>query len=132
MPPVFGPNIAIAHPLVILRRGQRQGVHAIRQDKEARLFAFEEFLDHAFRFAEAAGKNILQRGLGFRQRHGHGHALAGRQPIRLDHNGSALRGEIGLGFFQIREAPIGGGWNIVVGADVLGETLGAFKLGRKF
>ena len=107
-------------------------MHAIRQHKKACLFSLEEFFDHAFRFAEAPRKNVLQRSLRFRKSHRHGYALARGQPIRLDHDGSALRRELGPGFFQIREAPIGGSGNIVIGADVLGETLGAFQLGRKF
>ena len=60
---------------------------------------------------------------------GHGHPLAGREPVRLDHDRRALRADVGLGRVALapREGPRRCGRDAVAGAERLGERLGAFE-----
>ena len=117
---------------MILCRGQWQSVNTVGQHKETRLFALKKFFNHAFRTAKAAGEDIIKCCIGFGQGHGDCDTFAGSQSIRLDHDRRPSFSQIGAGLFQIREAAIGGGGDVVFRANVLGETFGAFELGRKF
>ena len=97
MPPVFGPCVAVAQPLVVLRGRERQHVHAVRHDDEARFLALEEFLDHdhAARVAESAREHALGRADGLFGAGGDDHALAGGEAVRLDDDRRALRADGG-------------------------------------
>ena len=59
-------------------------------------------------------------------------ALAGREPIRLDHDRHALLADIGLRRLSRREPLIGRGRNVVGPAQVLGEALRALQPRRGF
>ncbi len=61
--------------------------------------------------------------------HGHHHALAGGEPIGLDHDRRALRADIGQRLGGVIEAAVGAGRNVEFAAEVLCETLGALELG---
>ncbi|MNI33698.1 hypothetical protein D3C73_876580 [compost metagenome] len=124
-------GIAVAHTLVVLRGCQRQRGLAVGKAEEACLFAIEIGLDHDFRTGcpEGAVEAVVDCGKCFFDRHCHGDTLAGGKSVCLDHDRRALLGHIGLGFFTIGEAAVGSGRDIVAGADILGETLGAFELG---
>ena len=125
--------IAVEDPLVILRRGERNGVLAIAERKERDLLADQEFLDHDLGAGrpDAAAENSIDCGLGFRDACRHHHALAGRQSVGLDHDRRALRPHIGLGGRRRDEALIGAGRNPEFAAQVLGEALRAFEPGRR-
>ena len=127
-----GAQFAFAHALVVLGRGQGKRVRAIGEHEEAGFLALKEFLDHACGAAEFAGENIIKGGDGFFHCHRHGDALAGGQAIGLDDDGSAVLLEVCRCRRLVLEAAIGGGGDVVPGADILGEALGAFKLGREF
>ena len=87
----------IEHPLVVLRRRERNRGVAVAQRKEADLAAFEKFLDHDLGAgrAECAVEHHGNGGFGFRQRLCHDDALAGGKPVGLDHDRRALRADIG-------------------------------------
>ena len=86
MPPVFGPWSPSKMPLVILRRGERQDVLAIRHHDEARFLALQEFLDDdlAAGIAELAAEHRLRGRDGFVGGVDDDHAFAGGEPARLD------------------------------------------------
>ena len=63
------------------------------------------------------------RCLGLVPRRGDGDALAGREPIRLDHDRQRLRLDVGLGGVGVGETAIRGGRNAVFRAEILGEAL---------
>ena len=58
----------------------------------------------------------------------HDDALAGRQAVGLDDDGHAIAADIGFRRLRIGEAPVGGGRDAELGAEILGEGLGAFEL----
>ena len=53
MPPVFGPAVAVADPLVVLGRRQRDHVLAVAEREQRELLALEELLEHDLGVAEA-------------------------------------------------------------------------------
>ena len=57
--------------------------------------------------------------------------LPAASPSALMTMGSSWLCHIGLGRRGVGEAPIGGGRNAEFGAEILGEALGAFELGRR-
>ena len=59
------------------------------------------------------------------------HALAGGQPVRLDHDRRADPAHVVLGGFRGVEALVGRGRNVVGLAEVLGEALGALEPRRQ-
>ncbi len=44
--PGIGARVALTHPLMVLRRAERQGMGAVAEGKEGDLLALEEILDH--------------------------------------------------------------------------------------
>ena len=87
MPPVFGPGVAVAGALVVLRRGERQRVLAVDERKKARLFAGEKILDDdlAPGGAEPAlDERRIDRPARGIEIFGDGHPLAGGEPVGLD------------------------------------------------
>ncbi len=67
--------------------------------------------------------------LGFGRRRRDDDALAGRQPIRLDHDGEQSAEGMGPRGFRIGEHRIVGRGNAEVAAEILGEALRPFELG---
>ncbi len=88
---------------------------AVDQGEEARFLAVEKFLDHHFRAGctERAGEAGIDGVVGLLARLGDGHALAGGEPVGLDHDGQALLRDIGLGRVGIGEAGVSGGRDAV-------------------
>jgi hypothetical protein len=66
--------------------GGADGQHRlpVAEDEERRLLAGQAFLDDDA--ALASGENLIERGQRLLHRRGHRHALAGREPVRLDHD----------------------------------------------
>ncbi len=128
-----GAGVAVADALVILRGRQRQRVLAVDEGEEARLLAFEEFLDDdlAAGLAEGAGEAGVDRRLGLGARRGDGDALAGGETVGLDDDRQLLPGEVRLGGRGVLEASIGRGRNAELGAQILGEALRALELRRR-
>ena len=86
MPPVFGPGVAVADALVVARRRERQRGLAVADRQQRQLVAVEELLDHDGRVAEPAlDEHRLQRLPRLRLVGGDHDALAGGQPVGLDH-----------------------------------------------
>ncbi len=116
---------------MVLRRRQRQRIVAVAQHEERGFLAGQEFFDHRLRTgrAEAAAEHHVDSVFRLRNGHRHHDALAGGKPVRLDHDRSPHLPDIGLGLGGIAEALIGGGWNSVGLAEVLGEPLRTLELG---
>ena len=129
-----GAAVAVAQPLVILARRQRQHVLAVDHDDEAGFFAEQAFLDHhamagfAHAVAGEHGVDGSVRLISSRRDH---HALARRQAVGLHHDGGALLVDIGVGGGGIGEGAEGRGGNAVARHELLGEILGAFQLGGR-
>ena len=121
--------VAIERALVVLRARERQRGIAVAQDEEARLFAGEKFLDHKLGagFAQSATEDHVDCALGLRKTLRHHHALAGGEPVGLDHDRTAVRAHVILGRIRCAETLIGGGRDAVRLAQILGEALGAFE-----
>ena len=81
MPPVFGPVSPSPTRLWSWAEASAHGGLAVDQREQARFLALEEFLDH--QRAVAGG---VDRRLGFGAGHGDRHALAGGEPVGLDHD----------------------------------------------
>ena len=74
-------------------------------------------------------QHIPHCGLGFFQRLGHDHALAGRQAIGLDHDGSAVLAQVIQRRSSLGEFSIGGRGDAVALHEGLGKRLARFELG---
>jgi hypothetical protein len=112
-----------------------QDVAAVHHDDETGLLADEELLDH---HAGAVGvvlhaelvveQHPVHRLVRLVERHGHDHALARRQPVRLDDDGRPHAIDIGMRLRRVAEGLVGRRGNLVALHEVLGEGLGAFEL----
>ncbi len=124
-------GVPVAHALVILGAAEGDNRGAIGKGEEARLLALHEFLDHHLRAcpAEGAAEHVGERFLGISEGFGDHHALAGREPIGLEHKGRGKAGEGGAGLLKAGGAHVAGGRDARTLAQVLGEALGAFQLG---
>ena len=132
MPPVLGPVSPSPDALVVLGRGQRQRMLPVDQGEEAQLLAFEEFLDDDFGSGGAedlVGHHGVDRFAGLLERLGDDHALAGGEPVGLDHDRQAPLGDIGLGRARVGEAAIGRGRDGIAPGEVLHEAFGALQRG---
>ncbi len=92
----------------------------------------QAFLDHhaVAGFAHAvAGEHGVDCGMRFFGGRRDHHALAGRQAVGLDHDGGAVRIDVGVRRGGIGEGAERGGGDAVTRHELLGEILGAFKLG---
>ena len=93
MPPVFGPDVAVVGRLVVLGRLQGDDRPAVGDGQHAGLLAVEPLLDHQ---AIAGGAedllpgDRLDGGDGLLAAGADHHALAGRQPVGLDHDRHVL------------------------------------------
>ena len=105
---------------------------SVAEREERGLFAVEKFLDDDFGagLTEAAAENHVDRGLRFRHALGDDYALAGRQPVGLDHDRRAAVAGIGLGCRGGTETFVGRRRYAVGSAQVFGEAFGAFELCR--
>ena len=128
-----GTAFAFPYPLVILGRSKAKGVCAIAKREKRHFLAFEKILDddRFTRFAKQARKHVIDGGFRLAKAHGHGDALARREPIGLDHGRRAFRSHKGLGGLRIGETRIGRGWNRMPAAKRLGKGLRAFEPGRR-
>ena len=100
-----GSLVAVEGALVVLRADQRQRMLAVAQREEARLLADQEFLDHhrGAGGAEAVARQHVARRLDrLLDRLGHDDALAGGEPVGLDHDRRALRLDVGHGLVDDR------------------------------
>ena len=78
----------------------------------------------------APAKQCVNRGGSRLARFGDRDAFAGSQAVGLDDDRNRLPVEIGERGSLVLEAAVGGGRDAELGAEVLGEALGAFELGR--
>jgi hypothetical protein len=79
-------SIAVEHGLVVLGRGQRQGIAPVRQDEEGDLLADHELLDDHARPGETEGAALHALGdrcVGVLQSAADDRALAGRETVGL-------------------------------------------------
>ena len=66
----------------------------------------------------------------FGKRHGHHHALAGSQPVRLDDDRRTLGIDVTVGFSGVGKSGKSRRRNLVPGHEALGKILGGFQLCR--
>ena len=90
MPPVFGPGVALADPLEVLRRRQRHHAAPVGQREDRHLLAHEQLLDHD-RAREGGGR--AQTLVELLHRLADEDALPRRQPVDLDDARRASDGE---------------------------------------
>ena len=135
MPPVLGPVSPSPTRLWSCAAASGSAFVAVDQREKARLLAGEEFLDDdlgpgraeaALRRAPHRPRACASATVG-----GDDDALAGGQPVGLDDDRRALRGDIGLRRGGVGEAAIGGGRDALAGAEVLHEALRAFERGGR-
>src|SRR5487761_1501988 len=129
-----GSGIAVADALVVLRRGEAERALAVDQREVADLLALEEILDDDL---GAGGAEFLRhhRGIDGGQRLARGRrhrdALAGGQPVGFHHDRRLVLLDVFLGRCRIGEAPVRRRRNVVLGAEILRERLGAFERGGR-
>ncbi len=118
---------------MVLGGGERHRVLAVAQDEERGLLAGEELLDDdgAAGFAERAAEHHVDRRLGLGRGRRHHDALAGGEPVGLDHDRRGHPSQVFLCRRRGVEALIGGGRDVVRPAQILGEALGAFEPRRR-
>ncbi len=87
--------VAVADPLVVLRRGERHAHAAVAQGEQRDLLADEPLLDHqrASGIAERAVEHRASGLLGLLGRAADDDALAGGEPVGLDHRAAGHAGE---------------------------------------
>ena len=105
MPPVFGPRSPSSARLASRAAGQGDDVLAVAQREERQLVALQPLLDQhapAGRAEALADEAVLHGVVGLGGRAAHGHALAGRKAVGLDHDPA-----LGLG-----DGRVGGGQGV--------------------
>jgi hypothetical protein len=112
MPPVLGPVSPSPTRLWSCAVPKGRAVLPSHRQKKLASSPCQEFLDHHFGagLAERALETILDRRQRLVQRHRHGDALAGGQPVGLDDDRRALRPRIGLGLRRVVETLVGRRW----------------------
>ena len=131
--PRIGPGVTVENALVILTGCQRQYILAVDHDDEARFLALQKLLDDdtCTRLAKLVARQHGVDGLmRFGQRHGHHHALAGSQPVRLDDDRRTLGIDVTVGFSGVGKSGKSRRRNLVPGHEALGKILGGFQLCR--
>ena len=93
MPPVFGPLIAVVGALVVLRRGERQ--RASSPSTSAKKLASSPRRNSSITSSAPASPNAPPKQASIAASAsacvvGDGHALAGGEPVSLDHDGKRL------------------------------------------
>ena len=125
------PLVAVAQAFVVLAGGERQHVHAVAHDDEARFLALQEFLDH---HALARGAELLlpehrvDRRVRLLARRGDDHALAGGEAIGLDDDRRALFVDVRLRLTGGGESRVAGRRDAVAEHERLGEILRRLEL----
>ena len=128
-----GPGVAVAQALVVLAGGERQDMRAVAHHDEARLFAFEKFLDDDTRPGGAQaliGEHHVDRGMRLFACPRHHHALSAGEAVGLDDDRSAMLDDIGLGVRGALEARVAGGRDAMARHERLGEILRRLELRR--
>src|SRR5438128_2742294 len=107
-------------------------MNAVADREEARFRAIEKLLDDDLG-AGGTEAALAERGVDrlVRLRNGRGDddALAGREPIGLDHHWGAAFDDIGFRCGGIGEPAVGGGWDALAGTEILHEGFRAFESG---
>ena len=116
---------------MVLGGGERHRVLAVAEHEQRGLLAGEELLDDdgAAGTPERAPEHPVDRRLGLGRGRRHHDALAGGEPVGLDHDRRAHAPQVVLGGRRGVEALIGGGRDVVGAAQILGEALRAFEPG---
>ena len=133
MPPGIGAGVAVADPLMVLGGAERDDGLAVDDREEARLprRSMNSSMTTAPPASPKPPSNIASSAAArFRRALGDDHALAGGEPVRLDHHRQAEILERGLGREPVGGAGVARGRNAMAGAQILGEALRAFELGR--
>ena len=122
-----GPLVAVEGALVVLRQRHRPHLAARHEAHERKFGSRKEVLDHDLAFAElVVEQHVFQCGVGLFQRLGDHHALAGRQPVVLQHRRKRTRSHVIQRFGILRESAVPRRRNSVFGHQVLGELLARF------
>src|SRR5215471_16373932 len=108
-------------------------MRAVGEHEEARLFAFEELLDHDFAagLAEGSAEHGVDSGGRGRERFGDDDALALGEAIGLDHDGMGEGAEIRLRCCSIVETLVGRGRDAVLGAEIFDVAFRRLELSRR-
>ena len=125
-------DVAVLRPLMV--HAGDHGLHggAVGEGKHGNFRAFEVFLDDdpVAAFAELFVLHDLPHSFpGVPAVHGHGHALAQGQAVRLDHRRDRRSLKVFQGLFRVSEDLVGRGGNAVFLHQVLGEDLAALDDG---
>ncbi len=118
--------------MILGGRQQLEGA-AIDQRHHRGFLAYQAFLDHhpGPRAPEdPCLHDVGDRLVSLLQRVGHDHALARRQPVRLDHDRRAHFSEVGARRVRLVENPCPGRGHAVLEQDLFAEHLAAFELRR--
>jgi hypothetical protein len=123
------PLVAVADPLVVLRRRERDGTLAVAERQERDLFAVEELLDDDLRRAEAA---VVEEHRECSARLdlalADDHALARREHVRLEDDRVGARDEVALALHAAPEDDMACRRNAHVLHQLLRERLGALEV----
>jgi hypothetical protein len=121
-----GPTIAVEDPLVVLGRRHRQRALAVAEGQQRELLALEVLLDDdALGPVAALDQQRLQRLARLRLVGGDHHALAGGQPVGLDHRRVPV--DRGQRRIELGDDAMGGGGYARGGHDLLGKRLRALQ-----
>ena len=126
------PLVVFEDALVVLRRRKQHHVVAVDQRQDGGLFAREEILDHhacAGLAKSVAFESIADGGFGLLDGFGHGHTLARRQPVGLDHDRRTAFADIFAGGIGIGEGFVGRGRHTRRLHDFLGKLLATLQFG---
>ena len=120
---------------MVLAGGQGADVFTIDQHDEAGFFASKKLLNHHAGTALVVlhakfviDQHEIDRSVGFLQRHGDHHTLAGGQTIGLDDDGSAQFVDVGVRRHRVGEGVVSSGGNAMALHKRFGKGLGAFQL----
>eukprot|EP00160_Parvularia_atlantis_P002808 Unigene12337_Nuclearia_a/m.37496 Unigene12337_Nuclearia_a/g.37496 ORF Unigene12337_Nuclearia_a/g.37496 Unigene12337_Nuclearia_a/m.37496 type:complete len:554 (-) Unigene12337_Nuclearia_a:9-1670(-) len=123
--------VAVERALVVLRRRHRHDGIAVAECQHRQLLALDKLLDHDLvaRDAERAVAHDRLHGRdGLLGRHGHEHALAGREARCLDHEPVPRLLHVRERRGELAEDLVVGGRDAVAAHKVLRERLGALEL----
>ena len=78
--------------------------------------------------AQSSAEHHVDGGISLREGVGDDDALTGSEPVGLHDDRGAARAHVAFRRRSRAEALVGGGWNFIGLAQILGEALGAFEL----
>ena len=130
----IGPFVPVVHPLVVL--GCNHGHHdlAVGKGQKGRFFPIHKLFQHhpGAGFSEfMVGHHVVNGSHGFFFGHGNHHALAGRQPVRLHHNGRTLFFHKSLSRGNISAHLKGCRGDVIFLHQVFGKGFGSFQFRRR-